>query len=144
MKNKTGILKVWCMIFCLFASLLTGCSDEANENPPKQEKVSVEEIKDDIEHAMSHEYAQFLMDDNVNYTVPTKIMDCTFTTFKDFAKEYESVFLSVTNSEKLNEKYASSYWEDGKEEGYTVVRFCTSWATTQENVDELVKDIAAL
>ena len=102
MKNKTGILKVWCMIFCLFASLLTGCSDEANENPPKQEKVSVEEIKDDIEHAMSREYAQFLMDDNVDYTVPTKIMDCTFTTFKDFAKEYESFFLSVTESEKLN------------------------------------------
>ena len=44
---------------------------------------------------------------------------------------------------KLNEKYASSYWEDVGPD-HTAVRFCTSWATTQENVDELVKDIAAL
>ena len=44
---------------------------------------------------------------------------------------------------KLNEKYASSYWEDVGPD-HTAVRFCTSWATKQENVDELVKDIAAL
>lgn len=105
MKTEMKKSKIIPLIACLMASLLTGCSDEANENPPKQEKVSVEEIKDDIEQAMSREYAQFIMDDNVNYTVPTKIMDCTFFTKKDFAQNYESVFLSVTDSEKLNEKY---------------------------------------
>ena len=44
---------------------------------------------------------------------------------------------------KLQEKYACTYWEDVGTD-HTAVRFCTSWATTQENVDELVKDIAAL
>ena len=43
----------------------------------------------------------------------------------------------------LSKKYAFSYWcpaEDGK----SAVRFCTSWATTKAQVDELVKDIEAL
>ena len=46
--------------------------------------------------------------------------------------------------EKIGKNFCYSYWQDAEEEGYTVVRFCTSWATTQENVDELVKAIAEL
>lgn len=43
----------------------------------------------------------------------------------------------------LSEKYAYSFWERTPD-GRSGVRFCTSWATTQEQVAQLVKDIAAL
>lgn len=40
-------------------------------------------------------------------------------------------------------KYAYEIW--GKyDETHTIVRFCTSWATTQENVDALLEDIRKL
>lgn len=45
--------------------------------------------------------------------------------------------------DKLREKYAFS--ERGKvDESYTAVRFCTSWATKEADVELLCKDIAAL
>ena len=45
--------------------------------------------------------------------------------------------------EKLAEKYSFSDW--GRvDEAHRVVRFCTSWATREEDVDALIKDIAAL
>lgn len=44
--------------------------------------------------------------------------------------------------DKLAEKYTFSFWEkDGID---NVVRFCTSFATTDENVDELISDIKKL
>ena len=45
--------------------------------------------------------------------------------------------------EKLGEKYAFSFWEK-VDDNHTCVRFCTSWATQEENVDELIKDIKAV
>lgn len=43
---------------------------------------------------------------------------------------------------KLDEKYI--YCEQERvDESHRAVRFCTSWATTQENVDELCKDLIA-
>ena len=45
--------------------------------------------------------------------------------------------------QKLKEKYSVS--EMGSvESGKTLVRFCTSWATRDEDVDALLRDIAAL
>lgn len=44
---------------------------------------------------------------------------------------------------KLSEKYYYEY-EDNLGDGRHVIRFCTSWATKDEEVDELVKDIALL
>ena len=96
-----------------------------------------------------------LFEDGLYYEISKGAIDKAMQIRDAFAaKGIKFLFDSPTNQqfpilpndmlEKLNEKYASSYWEDGKEEGYTVVRFCTSWATTQENVDELCKDIAAL
>jgi len=42
--------------------------------------------------------------------------------------------------EKLAEKYAFSFWcKVG--ETHSAVRFCTSWATQEENVAELLADI---
>ena len=45
--------------------------------------------------------------------------------------------------EKLAEKYTFSNW--GKVDGsHTAVRFCTSWATREEDVDALIADIESL
>lgn len=45
--------------------------------------------------------------------------------------------------EKLAEKYTFSHW--GKVDGsHTAVRFCTSWATREEDVDALIAEIESL
>lgn len=44
---------------------------------------------------------------------------------------------------KLQEKYCFSFWA-AVDENHSAVRFCTSWATTPEQVDKLVADIEAL
>jgi threonine aldolase len=44
---------------------------------------------------------------------------------------------------KLSEKYSFSVWAH-LEGGMTAVRFCTSWATRPEDVDELIADIQNL
>ena len=43
---------------------------------------------------------------------------------------------------KLAKKYIFEEW--GKLEGKTIVRFCTSWDTKDENVEMLLKDISSL
>ena len=45
--------------------------------------------------------------------------------------------------EKLKEKYMYSYWAR-VDETHSAIRLCTSWATKDENVDALCKDIAAI
>lgn len=53
------------------------------------------------------------------------------------------VILSKEQEEKLSQKYIFEL--DGVlPDGRSVVRFCTSWSTTDEEVDELVRDILAL
>lgn len=44
---------------------------------------------------------------------------------------------------KLQEKYTVAFWQK-VDENHTAVRFCTSWGTKQEAVDELIQDILAL
>lgn len=41
---------------------------------------------------------------------------------------------------KLQEKYCFSFWEK-TDDTHTAVRICTSWATTEENADALIRDI---
>ena len=50
------------------------------------------------------------------------------------------VFCVVENAfmEKLAQKVEFSFWEK-KDETHTVIRFATSWATTMEDVDELIR-----
>ena len=50
------------------------------------------------------------------------------------------VFCVVDNAfmEKLAQKVEFSFWEK-KDETHTVIRFATSWATTMEDVDELIR-----
>ena len=51
--------------------------------------------------------------------------------------------LPVGHMEKLKEKYSFAFWEAVDKE-HSAVRFCTSWATKEEAVDELIRDIEAL
>lgn len=45
--------------------------------------------------------------------------------------------------EKLKEKYSYGFWEK-VDDTHSAVRFCTSWATKEEYVDQLIGDIEAL
>lgn len=51
--------------------------------------------------------------------------------------------LPNAHMEKLAEKYSFSFWE-AVDEGHTAVRFCTSWATKEEAVRQLMEDIQDL
>lgn len=42
--------------------------------------------------------------------------------------------------EKLGEKYGYCY-QERVDETHSAVRFCTSWATLEENVDKLIEDL---
>ncbi len=69
------------------------------------------------------------------------------------AKGYRLRYDSFTNQQfpilpdehvrKLKEKYSFELWEK-MDEAHSAVRFCTSWATREEAVDELIQDIKAL
>ena len=56
-----------------------------------------------------------------------------------FGSPTNQVFVEVTDEvyEKLQEKVIVSFWEKTKE-GFTTIRFATSWATTQEAVEQLL------
>lgn len=66
---------------------------------------------------------------------------------------YSFLYESMTNQqfpilpndmiEKLNEKYAFFVWQTIDEQ-HSAVRFCTSWATTDENIQMLIEDIKNL
>lgn len=68
-------------------------------------------------------------------------------------KGYALLFDSYTNQQfpilpndhmkKLAEKYSFSFWE-AVDDSHSAVRFCTSWATKEENVAELIADIESL
>ncbi|MFI3250360.1 MAG: beta-eliminating lyase-related protein [Eubacteriales bacterium] len=51
--------------------------------------------------------------------------------------------LTQSQLEALQENYGFEVWES-LEDGRTVVRFCTSWATTRESVMKLLEDIMKL
>ena len=51
--------------------------------------------------------------------------------------------LTKQQRDKLGEKYAFSFWQP-MDEDRTAVRFCTSWATREEDVEALVADIQNL
>ena len=44
---------------------------------------------------------------------------------------------------KLGEKYIYSLWQK-IDDDHTAVRFCTSWATSEQNVKQLIEDISNL
>lgn len=95
-----------------------------------------------------------LFEDGLYYKISQNAIDKAMQikdTFKQ--KGYNFLYESTTNQQfpilpndvmnKLGEKYSFSYWED-VDANHTAVRFCTSWATSQENVDSLCEDIKKL
>ena len=50
--------------------------------------------------------------------------------------------LPDSHIEKLKEKYVFEFWEKVSD-AESAVRFCTSWATKPEVVEELIRDIEA-
>lgn len=61
----------------------------------------------------------------------------------DSPTNQQFVLLTDSQMEKLSTNY---YYEvEGRNaDGYNIVRFCTSWATTEEEVDTLIRDIENL
>ncbi len=62
-----------------------------------------------------------------------------------FESNTNQQFPILTNAqmEKLGEKYVYSFWEK-VDESRSAVRFCTSWATKEAQVDALIQDIERL
>lgn len=68
---------------------------------------------------------------------------------KGYSLRYDSYtnqqfpILPEKDRKKLEETYGFTFWEE-MGEGKSAVRFCTSWATTEEAIRQLVEDIEAL
>ena len=56
---------------------------------------------------------------------------------------YPHIYRPNFTSATLNEKYASCLWTK-MEDGRKAIRFCTSWATRPENVEQLCNDIVKM
>lgn len=94
---------------------------------------------------------QVLLEDGVYFTIAKEADRLAMKLAKAFKnKGYKMLFESVTNQQfpimdnetiaRLSEKYNFTYWEKYDEHS-AVVRFCTSWATKEANVDALIADL---
>lgn len=61
----------------------------------------------------------------------------------DSSTNQQFPILTCEQMDKLAQKYSYEIWEK-YDETHTVVRFCTSWATQDQNVQQLLEDIRAL
>lgn len=61
----------------------------------------------------------------------------------DSSTNQQFPILTCEQMDKLAQKYSYEIWEE-YDETHTVVRFCTSWATQDQNVQQLLEDIRAL
>lgn len=97
---------------------------------------------------------QTLFEDNLYVEISKKAVELALEIREAFTKKgYNFLYDSTTNQqfpiipndrlEILAKKYSYTFWCK-VDETHSVVRFCTSWATKEENVKELVKDIANL
>lgn len=95
-----------------------------------------------------------LLTDNLYFTVAEKAVQQALRIREAFLqKGFLFLYDSYTNQlfpvlpaaarEILGKKYCFSYWKQVEGE-HVAVRFCTSWATTDEAVQELIQDIQAL
>ncbi len=58
----------------------------------------------------------------------------------DSPTNQQFVILENFKMEKLSKEVKFSFWEK-YDETHTAVRFATSWATTEENTDQLIEDL---
>lgn len=63
--------------------------------------------------------------------------------FSNSSTNQQFPILPNEDLKKLSEKYAYSVWAP-VDEDHTAVRFCTSWATKEEDVDTFLKDLETL
>lgn len=66
-----------------------------------------------------------------------------FPLFYDSKTNQQFPVLTPEAAEKLSSKYSFQHWQD-LDAGRTAVRFCTSWATSPDQVQELIADIQQL
>ena len=59
-----------------------------------------------------------------------------YTFFRESPTNQQFVILPNEDMARIREHASIEYWEK-YDETHTVVRFCTSWATTQEDIDAL-------
>ena len=92
-----------------------------------------------------------LFENNLYFKISKHAIDLAMRIKKAFGDNgYSFLYESYTNQqfpimpndilEKLSEKYSFDVWKK-IDENNTAVRVCTSWATKEENVDELISDI---
>lgn len=92
-----------------------------------------------------------LFENNLYFNISNHAINMAMKIKKAFSdKGYKFLYDSNTNQQfpilpnevlsKLSEKYSFSFWEK-VDDNNSAVRFCTSWATKSEDVDELVEDI---
>ena len=92
-----------------------------------------------------------LFEDNLYFSISKHAIDMAMKIKKAFCdKGYKLLYNSNTNQQfpiipnnilsHLSKKYSFCLWEK-IDENNSAVRFCTSWATKKEDVDELVRDI---
>ena len=66
------------------------------------------------------------------------LLERGYALYMDTATNQQFVLLDDSRLEALNGKVSYSFWEK-RSDGRTVVRFATSWATREEDVDELLE-----
>lgn len=95
-----------------------------------------------------------LFEDGLYYEISKHAVDMAIMIQEAFAKKgFSFRYDSATNQQfpilsddvllQLSKKYSYSFWEK-VDATHSAVRFCTSWATDQKNVEMLIKDIEAL
>lgn len=95
-----------------------------------------------------------LFTDDLYFKITRKAVDYALRIKEAFnRKGIKSYGSSLTNQQfvlldkKTQEYFARNYvtdYFDKYDETYDIIRFCTSWATTEENVETLIKDIENL
>jgi threonine aldolase len=73
----------------------------------------------------------------------TAFVDCGFSFYVDSPTNQLFPVLPDSLLAKLEEKYVCTYWGRVDEKN-SAVRFCTSWATKQENMDALLQAISEM
>lgn len=68
------------------------------------------------------------------------VKDAGYPFYSESPTNQQFVIFPDSLIEKLSEKYVLSY-QERIDESHSAVRICTSWATKEENVDMLIKDI---
>lgn len=68
------------------------------------------------------------------------LTDCGYSFYAENSTNQQLPVMPDSVLEKLSHKYSYSFWEK-TDDTHSAVRFCTSWATKEENVDALIADI---